>query len=153
LTAFDDGCGIAPHDLEDAEPGQRRTPRARKDWAIRCGGPGPLLSSNSWAAAWAPAAVGNQAQGRGIALDSASLWANMSQLRRPQQTAILERYARRFRRLKREFPTTGVLLQRNASQADDEVGQSPVRLRPQSCYTPWTLPSNGPTRPKAKPSM
>src|SRR6516162_132888 len=36
-------------------------------------------------------------------------------------------------------PTTGVLRERDASQTDDEVRQSPVRLRPQSCETPWAL--------------
>ena len=57
----------------------------------------------------------------------------MNRARRPQPTAILDRYSRRFRDLiKAGISTTGVLLQRDASPADDEMRQSPVRLPPRS---------------------
>ncbi len=74
----------------------------------------------------------------------------MSKLRRPQQTAILDRYALRFRKLKREFQQLeyfckGTLLQRmmKCGKAQCACAHNPAKRH--GPYFEWTYKAKGKT--------
>ncbi|PYT27952.1 MAG: hypothetical protein DMG57_16565 [Acidobacteria bacterium] len=74
----------------------------------------------------------------------------MSKLRRPQQTAILDRYALRFRKLKREFQQLeyfckGTLLQRmmRCGKAQCACAHNPAKRH--GPYFEWTYKAKGKT--------
>jgi len=74
----------------------------------------------------------------------------MSKLRRPQQTAILDRYALRFRKLKREFQQLeyfckGTLLQRMMKCGKAQCACAHNTGKRHGPYFEWTYKAKGKT--------